>query len=101
MALARRIPKLKVRILKDKYTNWKDKYYVTKSFNESTIPVTSNVKEAWRFEGEQFTRVIKNDAHTTAIPLQTLSIEEFMAYSDEINRMMFYLFEKKPVLPKK
>ncbi len=87
--------------MKDKYTNWKEKYFVTKSFNESTIPVTSNVKEAWKFEGEQFTRVIKNDAHTSTIPMQTLSIEEFMAYADEVMRMFTYLFDAKPVPPVK
>ena len=80
-----------------KYKNVKDDYYVSESAHESTINVNRYIDETWSFDGNHFKKTTTDkSASTVKIPEAKFSVEEFLAYVDELKRLCAYLIVPIP-----
>jgi hypothetical protein len=81
----------------EKYKNVKDDFYVTKSSHESTVEVNRYITEAWGFDGNHFKKTTTDTSSSSVkIPEAKFSIEEFLAYVDELMRLRDYLICERP-----
>jgi hypothetical protein len=80
-----------------KYKNIKDDYFVSESAHESTIKPNRYIMEAWGFDGLHFKKTTVDESKSDVkIPEAKFSIEEFLAYVDELVRLRDYLLVFRP-----